>query len=175
MRQIAGLRARPFDHLGSPHLASGAIVADDEITPPSRIAGAPGKTPGSADARTRAAVVRVPRDLDAIAVGNGPGPFTGLRVGLVTAVTMGHALGIPVHGVCSLDVLAVQARRPEGELLVATDARRKEVYVASYAEGRRVSGPDVVKPADVAVQLIGVRSLGSPDSVAAPAMPISSP
>ena len=57
---------RPFDHLGSPHLASGAIVADDEITPPSRIAGAPGKTPGSADARTRAAVVRVPRDLDAI-------------------------------------------------------------------------------------------------------------
>ena len=50
-----------------------------------------------------------PRDLTDIVVGTGPGPFTGLRVGLVTGVTMGHALGIPVHGLCSLDVLAHQA------------------------------------------------------------------
>ena len=106
----------------------------------------------------------VPRDLDAIAVGNGPGPFTGLRVGLVTAVTMGHALGIPVHGVCSLDVLAVQAGRPEGELLVATDARRKEVYWARYAVGAgsvaRLVGPAVDRPADLPQEVRALPTVG---------------
>ncbi|MFZ0833238.1 MAG: tRNA (adenosine(37)-N6)-threonylcarbamoyltransferase complex dimerization subunit type 1 TsaB, partial [Mycobacterium sp.] len=42
-------------------------------------------------------------DLEAVVVGCGPGPFTGLRVGMATAAAFGHALGIPVHGVCSLD------------------------------------------------------------------------
>ena len=64
---------------------------------------------------------RAPGDLTAVAVGNGPGPFTGLRVGIVTGLTMGHALGVPVHGICSLDVLAAQAAEAasggEGELL----------------------------------------------------------
>ncbi|MCW2820321.1 MAG: peptidase glycoprotease [Marmoricola sp.] len=88
-------------------------------------------------------------DLDAIAVGVGPGPFTGLRVGLVTARTMAFALDIPLHGVCSLDILAAAAIDAGlEEFVVATDARRKEVYLASYARGRRVSGPEVVKPAD---------------------------
>ncbi len=88
-------------------------------------------------------------DLTEIAVGVGPGPFTGLRVGLVTARTLGFARGLPVRGVCSLDVLAAAAI-DEGltEFLVATDARRKEVYLASYAGGRRVSGPEVVKPGE---------------------------
>ncbi len=94
------------------------------------------------------------RDLTGIAVGVGPGPFTGLRVGLVTARTLALALGIPVHGVCTLDVLAVQAV-DRGDVaqpfLVATDARRKEVYWASYDErGRRLDGPHVSLPADVA-------------------------
>ena len=109
----------------------------------------------------------VPRDLDAIAVGNGPGPFTGLRVGLVTAVTMGHALGIPVHGVCSLDVLAVQAGRPEGELLVATDARRKEVYWARYAVSAApraafvsVTRPAVDRPGDLAADVRALPVVG---------------
>ena len=88
-------------------------------------------------------------ELAAIVAGLGPGPFTGLRVGLVTAAGMGHALGIPTYGVCSLDALG-RAAGP-GRVLVATDARRREVYHATYADGRRVSGPDVARPADVPV------------------------
>jgi tRNA threonylcarbamoyl adenosine modification protein YeaZ len=105
--------------------------------------------PGIAEVLERAGAIS--QDVTAIAVGVGPGPFTGLRVGLVTARTMALALGIPVYGVCTLDVLAAEAIDDGLEdFLVATDARRKEVYVASYAEGQRVSGPDVLKPADVA-------------------------
>jgi tRNA threonylcarbamoyladenosine biosynthesis protein TsaB len=93
-------------------------------------------------------------DLTDIGVGTGPGPFTGLRVGLVTAVTMGYALGIPVHGVCSLDVVAHGARGDlEGEILVATDARRREVYWARYALGpdgaTALTPPAVDRPADL--------------------------
>jgi tRNA threonylcarbamoyl adenosine modification protein YeaZ len=94
----------------------------------------------------------VRQDLTAIAVGVGPGPFTGLRVGLVTARTLAFVLEIPVYGVCSLDVIAVQAADGIGEdFVVATDARRKEVYLASYDDrGRRLEGPEVVRPADAA-------------------------
>lgn len=98
----------------------------------------------------RAGLVR--QDLTAIAVGVGPGPFTGLRVGLVTARTLGFVLELPVYGVCSLDVIAVEAALSAGQpFVVATDARRKEVYRASYDEaGRRLDGPDVLRPADAA-------------------------
>jgi tRNA threonylcarbamoyl adenosine modification protein YeaZ len=112
---------------------------------------------------TLAAAGATAADLTAIAVGTGPGPFTGLRVGLVTAVTMGHVLGIPVHGVCSLDALAEQALAesaeagaPLDELLVATDARRKEVYWARNAPATdgaggavALSAPAVDRPAEV--------------------------
>jgi tRNA threonylcarbamoyl adenosine modification protein YeaZ len=90
-----------------------------------------------------------PRDLGAIVAGLGPGPFTGLRVGLVTAASLGQALGIPTYGVCSLDALG-RAAGP-GRVLVATDARRREVYFATYADGVRLGEPDVAKPADVPV------------------------
>ena len=111
--------------------------------------------PGIADVLARAGAIS--QDITAVAVGVGPGPFTGLRVGLVTARTMAMALEIPVYGVCSLDILAAEAV-DDGltDFLVATDARRKEVYVASYAEGRRVSGPEVIKPADAATDGIVV-------------------
>jgi tRNA threonylcarbamoyl adenosine modification protein YeaZ len=90
-----------------------------------------------------------PRQLEGVAVGVGPGPYTGMRVGLMTARSLGHALGIGVHGVCSLDVLAAEASLP-GEFLVASDARRKEVYWARYRDGVRVEGPDVSLPTVVA-------------------------
>jgi tRNA threonylcarbamoyl adenosine modification protein YeaZ len=86
-------------------------------------------------------------DLDAVVVGCGPGPFTGLRVGMATAAAYGHALGIPVHGVCSLDAIGVDTT---GDALVVTDARRREVYWARYRDGLRVDGPAVNAPADVA-------------------------
>lgn len=99
-----------------------------------------------------AGIVR--QDLTAIAVGVGPGPFTGLRVGLVTARTLGFVLDLPVYGVCSLDAVALEVvgtRATDGPFLVATDARRKEVYLASYdADGRRLEGPVVTRPAEVA-------------------------
>jgi tRNA threonylcarbamoyl adenosine modification protein YeaZ len=85
-------------------------------------------------------------DLGAVVVGCGPGPFTGLRVGMATAAAYGHALGIPVHGVCSLDAIGVDTR---GDVLVVTDARRREVYWARYRDGVRVDGPAVDAPADV--------------------------
>lgn len=90
-----------------------------------------------------------PRDLTAIVAGLGPGPFTGLRVGLATAASMGQALDIPTYGVCSLDGLG-RAAGP-GRVLIATDARRREVYYATYVDGVRETGPDVAKPADVSI------------------------
>ncbi|GAB3946389.1 tRNA (adenosine(37)-N6)-threonylcarbamoyltransferase complex dimerization subunit type 1 TsaB [Kribbella albertanoniae] len=105
------------------------------------------------------------RDLTRIAVGVGPGPFTGLRVGLVTARTMADVLGIEVAGVCSLDILAHQSELAL-PVAVATDARRKEIYWALYdgpaADGsrRRLEGPAVDKPADVAHVLSGLPVIG---------------
>ena len=92
-------------------------------------------------------------DLDAIVCGVGPGPFTGLRAGMVTAGALGHGLDRPVYPVCSLDAIAA-ATAPGEPLLVATDARRREVYWAAYgAEGARTEGPAVSAPVDLAPRL----------------------
>jgi tRNA threonylcarbamoyladenosine biosynthesis protein TsaB len=94
-----------------------------------------------------------PRDLTGIAVGVGPGPFTGLRVGVVTARVFSRTLGIPVHGICTLDALAraaVDAQATSQEFLAVTDARRKELYWARYsATGERLDGPSVNRPDDL--------------------------
>lgn len=81
-----------------------------------------------------------------VVVGMGPGPFTGLRVGISFAHTFAIARSIPVIGVCSLDAIAVDQKN----YTVAVDARRKEIYWARYENGLRVDGPHVSKPADVA-------------------------
>ncbi|GAA1342782.1 tRNA (adenosine(37)-N6)-threonylcarbamoyltransferase complex dimerization subunit type 1 TsaB [Actinocatenispora thailandica] len=90
----------------------------------------------------------VPADLAAVVAGTGPGPFTGLRVGLVTATALGQTLAIPTYDVCTLDALGAAAG--PGRVLVATDARRREIYWAVYLDGVRQTEPAVAKPADVA-------------------------
>jgi tRNA threonylcarbamoyladenosine biosynthesis protein TsaB len=98
------------------------------------------------------------RDLDAVVTGLGPGPFTGLRVGVVTAAAVADARGLPVVGVCSLDAIGAGART------VVTDARRKELYWATYAAGgSRTTGPAVDRPDDVArtPPLVGSAAVGS--------------
>ncbi len=138
----------------TPHVAVALHDGEDvvvELTAERAMKHAEQLAPLIEQALTEAGIVR--QDLTAIAVGVGPGPFTGLRVGLVTARTLGYVLEIPVYGVCSLDVLAVEAAAAgmPGEFVVATDARRKEVYLASYDEqGARLDGPVVGKPADLA-------------------------
>ena len=102
-----------------------------------------------------------------VVVGLGPGPYTGLRVGIVTARVLAEIAGARLHGICSLDVIAAQyaIAAPGGEFVVATDARRKEVYWARYAaDGSRLEGP-AVNAADEVPRLptIGPGTLLYPD------------
>ncbi|MEV7088986.1 tRNA (adenosine(37)-N6)-threonylcarbamoyltransferase complex dimerization subunit type 1 TsaB [Streptomyces sp. NPDC093085] len=109
-------------------------------------------------------LARAGRSLDAVTeviVGVGPGPYTGLRVGLTTALTFGSALGVPVRGLCSLDGLAY-ASGLDGPFVVATDARRKEVYWARYADFRtRLTEPAVDRPAELAERCAGLPVVGA--------------
>jgi tRNA threonylcarbamoyladenosine biosynthesis protein TsaB len=124
--------------------------------------------PGISTVLEHAGIVR--QDLTAVAVGVGPGPFTGLRVGLVTARTLGAVLQIPVYGVCTLDVLAAEAvasHAVDEPFIVATDARRKEVYWARYdVDGARLDGPAVSKPAEVPTEgpVVGRGAVLYPDA-----------
>lgn len=105
-------------------------------------------------------------DVTHVVVGVGPGPFTGLRVGIVTARTFAFALALPVRGVCSLDALAHDTWRAghRGPLLVATDARRKEVYAAEFAlddgGSSRVTEPFVARPTDLPERLRSLPTVG---------------
>jgi len=110
-------------------------------------------------------------DLDAIVVGLGPGPFTGLRVGIATAAALGDALDIPVHGVPSHDALARCLGPLTGDLLVVTDARRREVYASAYRrDGRRIFGPLVARPAAVP-DLLAEHGM-TPAQLAGPGVPL---
>nr|WP_156004172.1 tRNA (adenosine(37)-N6)-threonylcarbamoyltransferase complex dimerization subunit type 1 TsaB [Streptomonospora sp. PA3] len=97
-------------------------------------------------------------DLTHVAVGIGPGPYTGLRVGLATAHALAEALGIPCHGVATLDALACASGRDK-PFVAATDARRKEVFWARYADScTRDSDIAVDRPA--AVDTAGLPVIG---------------
>jgi tRNA threonylcarbamoyl adenosine modification protein YeaZ len=85
--------------------------------------------------------------IGAVVVGMGPGPYTGLRVGIAFAESFALARGISVRGVCSLDAIAAQVN--ERDFIVTVDARRKEVYWARYKDGDRIGEPAVSFPADV--------------------------
>ncbi|GIG26893.1 tRNA (adenosine(37)-N6)-threonylcarbamoyltransferase complex dimerization subunit type 1 TsaB [Cellulomonas denverensis] len=168
----------PLLALDTSSAASAAVLADDGATLATRSSGEPRRhaellTPLIERVLAESGVDRT--ELTAIVAGTGPAPFTGLRVGLVTARTLGLALDVPVYGVSSLDALAGAALDlPEaaqaGEVLVVTDARRKEVYWARYravvgAGAQRsvelVDGPGVDAPAVLAERgLDGVLVVG---------------
>ncbi|WP_172830567.1 tRNA (adenosine(37)-N6)-threonylcarbamoyltransferase complex dimerization subunit type 1 TsaB [Mycobacterium asiaticum] len=133
----------------TPAVTAGIVRLEDLATLAERVtvdarAHAERLTPNVIEALAEAGLTMA--DLDAVVVGCGPGPFTGLRAGMATAAAYGHALGIPVHGVCSLDGIG---RLTSGDTLVVTDARRREVYWARYRDGVRTDGPAVSAPADV--------------------------
>ncbi len=102
--------------------------------------------------RVLATAGATPSDLTGVVVGVGPGPFTGLRVGVAAAITLAEALGVPVRGVCSLDVVALawadRGDAPAEGFAVVADARRKEVYWArATTAAGAVDGPFVTAPA----------------------------
>ncbi|MEU1206704.1 tRNA (adenosine(37)-N6)-threonylcarbamoyltransferase complex dimerization subunit type 1 TsaB [Nocardia sp. NPDC005746] len=128
-------------------------------------------------------------DIAAVVAGIGPGPFTGLRVGMATAAAFGDALGIPVYGVCSLDAIAADTESylressDPVELLVVTDARRREVYWARYRAVpgslvlERCEGPEVSKPGDLdqAAATLIAGSASHVDYFDLPVLPVETP
>ncbi|MDV6013072.1 tRNA (adenosine(37)-N6)-threonylcarbamoyltransferase complex dimerization subunit type 1 TsaB [Haloechinothrix sp. LS1_15] len=100
------------------------------------------------------------RDIEAVVCGAGPGPYTGLRAGVVTAAALSHSLDVPAYPVCSLDVMAAEVE-PGDPFLVVSDARRREVYWARYSGGgERDTAPRVDPPAEVPVAVPGMRAAG---------------
>ena len=89
---------------------------------------------------------------DQVVIGMGPGPFTGLRVGIIFAQSFALARSIPWIGVCSLDAIRIDSSTNDlstDEYTVAIDARRKQMYWASYKAGVRINGPAIDKPEDI--------------------------
>ncbi|BBY57473.1 tRNA (adenosine(37)-N6)-threonylcarbamoyltransferase complex dimerization subunit type 1 TsaB [Mycolicibacterium sarraceniae] len=146
----------------------GLVVAGERITLDAR-AHAETLTPNVVAAVADAGMTM--SDLDAVVIGCGPGPFTGLRVGMATAAAYGHALNLPVRGVCSLDAVGIETT---GEVLVVTDARRREMYWARYRDGQRIDGPDVAAPTDVPVGDAEAVA-GSPEHAGLFALPVVGP
>ena len=137
-----------------------AVIGSDDVTA-TAAENAPNKhgerlMPLVHDTLRRAGVAM--QDLTAVGVGIGPGPFTGLRVGIVTAAALADALAVPVYGMCSLDAIARSFADGDRAFAVVTDARRRQVYWATYdADGCRADGPRVDEPALVAMQLSAER------------------
>lgn len=151
-------------------MVSAAVVGDSKpsgpgsfITSPAAVIAVAEKHAPNAQGETLAPLIRqvldeagvTTGDVDAIGVGLGPGPFTGLRVGVVTAAGLADALGVPAYGMCSLDAIAHLHTQVE-DFAVVTDARRKQVYWARYGDtGARLDGPELARPDDLAAALSG--------------------
>jgi tRNA threonylcarbamoyl adenosine modification protein YeaZ/ribosomal-protein-alanine acetyltransferase len=120
-----------------------------------------------------AQALEINRGIDLVAVGMGPGPFTGLRVGIAFAQSFAQAAGVSCVGVCSLDAMAANIN--EGKFIVSTDARRKERYWASYENGKRVSEPAVSSTLELEKLGIKIFNEGDyyPDPVAIAALALS--
>ena len=91
----------------------------------------------------------IDNEISQVIVGMGPGPYTGLRAGISFAQAFAWARNVEVAGVCSLDAITCTAT----EYIAATDARRKEIYWATYIDGKRVDGPHVNVPTEVSGEL----------------------
>jgi len=102
------------------------------------------------------------RDVTTIVAGSGPGPYTGLRVGLMTAQALSTALGVPAYGICTLDAVAYGSGLTS-PFVAAIDARRKEVFWARYSDHRtRLDGPHVDRPAELLAGASGDMTDGLP-------------
>ena len=131
---------------------------------------------GTAISNLVARALKSTKLIDQIVVGMGPGPFTGLRVGITFAQSFALARSIPWIGVCSLDAIRIDSTTKDSQrvisqdsnqqtmaetidfddYIVAIDARRKQMYWASYKNGVRVLGPSVDKPEDIATYVTNV-------------------
>ena len=106
---------------------------------------------------------------EVVACGVGPGPYTGLRVGIATARALALSWSVPVVGVCSLDAVAwagqswaIQSAIAAGPFGVAMDARRREIYWATYDEfGQRTGGPGVCSPGELPADAADLNWIGS--------------
>jgi tRNA threonylcarbamoyl adenosine modification protein YeaZ len=86
-------------------------------------------------------------EVTAVAIGRGPAPYTGLRVGMAAGTSFATALGLPMYSVMNLD--AVAFAHGKAKILVSSDAKRKELFVATYESGERIFGPAVLKPEEL--------------------------
>ena len=113
--------------------------------------------------------------IDLVAVGMGPGPFTGLRVGIAFAQSIALGMNVKWHGVCSLDAMAVSIA--EKDFIVSTDARRKERFWARYQNGKRVNEPQVGKASEIEKLGIPIFNEGEyfPDPIAIAKLALTEP
>jgi tRNA threonylcarbamoyladenosine biosynthesis protein TsaB len=99
-----------------------------------------------------------PADLQAVAVGVGPGAYTGLRVGMATASALAQSLEIPVFGAVTLDALAYASGRTD-PFAVVTDARRRQVFSSSYRDFRTPEGRAEVGTPDTIISALRGRPI----------------
>jgi tRNA threonylcarbamoyl adenosine modification protein YeaZ len=86
-------------------------------------------------------------DVSEVAIGRGPAPYTGLRVGMAAGTSFSTALQIPMYSVMNLDAVALPFGKVK--IVVSSDAKRRELFVAAYEFGNRVFGPAVLKPEEL--------------------------